>query len=1228
MTNRGNIPLNSNINTGNLGLLLAEPSFWEKNSLLYKGVASNITKKEGSGILSTTGKNIYVEGNVIHAGSQSFTAPSDYYTVEDIDSEEIGQEEVAIGDIVAGVNNEYAYIGETHINFNIDTDESTEVWVSTVFHKPYFVAAKRTSTQYEIVCFDTEGETIFSWYDNLSTIQWNSSNAQLFGKDLSASYEGNWYAIGFDDDDVRKRLIFFTDNGTNVSFIRGIGCIGANHVAYGEPIPCVRDYYVLYTNTDVQNVWTPRGSRVLPSNYSGALPNIYALTDFYTILPNGVISCWNGPVTKGFTLPGFNTKLVNEVAAQNSGLGASIDDTNSTQEGLSDWLFKLHKSYFTPGAGTPLQMDQEDSTSAVGGSTIHCPDGGANYLYNADSDSSTGYATEGHRNGVFWIWDYNLATGSYKHREPTVHLESGTYQDMMPSKSGFELYNILGDWTYIYDSMKPASELTDYDGIFPAMRLFFNNSSTRGVYWEYDNTHSKFFSYGLEVATYNKEIVVCRTPLVVRYNAGGAYTAECNVSATGSKTMAQQISDMMTNTQKLCISVLDPCMNAYNRICSSYSTSTWKNTIDRFTVAPSKLQKDNTGTAIHAPYDAWSYLTTQDTDLQLGENKALLKPLKIIGEGKGLEEETFSFGGMGDNSILPALNWSTEAYYGTNFSANAVNYSGLQIGLSVNNTLLFNATDMKNKWHVYEKGNGDVVFTLYVGKKSQTCKVVHNGNILVDKLTDYMFRVNLIGTENLLQESRNGLFEFTESFKSYLQENVANVMTLDLTLGTDTSLPNNILYYATGINSDLTDDSISPSFLVPALTIASYIDPTDTDKYIRATLNNRQPIFKQLLRFPATSNRRERLLRDGVDLYYTSSNETTDCTYKETDKLPATLGSTIESYTGVQSYTADKADTTYWIDSDTVIYPTGMATEVSGVNYQTSTIDLPDNYAVRFYNQNNHTWNIYNQNASVWYGKNIFTIMGSNYYFDGQGVYFLGTEASGSNQQYSENTLIAYAIGMEYLCNAPSEAYFYSPFDRCLYIFTSSNTMQKSTSLERFGDILDSCYCPVNQALYLLFDGVLIVKTQDDMAKFDVTGSKLYTTADGVQVADDEGYVIHHPYKYETIEPLDIETDWIGTTDNLFKYSKAFAVFYSEEPISTTITTDYQTIQDATVKHFKKDIKVNKSDWDNGFVRIPIEPGETTGNAFKLSLSCQDVIGLYSLTNYMSSTTGYNTTVK
>jgi hypothetical protein len=76
-----NIDLKSDIATEGDNLISSEPKFTHKNSLLFNGIASNMKKLTGNGILSTTGKQIEISGNVVSFGD-TVKRIDNSYTIE------------------------------------------------------------------------------------------------------------------------------------------------------------------------------------------------------------------------------------------------------------------------------------------------------------------------------------------------------------------------------------------------------------------------------------------------------------------------------------------------------------------------------------------------------------------------------------------------------------------------------------------------------------------------------------------------------------------------------------------------------------------------------------------------------------------------------------------------------------------------------------------------------------------------------------------------------------------------------------------------------------------------------------------------------------------------------------------------------------------------------------------------------------------------------------------
>lgn len=1204
-----NIPLNSQINTTDDGLFSDQPSWDYKNTLVYRGIAENIKVSSGDGILSTTSKKIQVKDGVLEAGSQSFSLPSDYYTVQDTGSKSIGEKEVCINGVVAGANKSYFYTDDKRTNWPEGSGGERQVWVAPLQNTNSFVFVS------------IEGNIINLFIDhNVRILSFTFENGlKEYGKVMTACKWGPFIIVGFDDNDYRKRGTFVLKD-SSVDFLPGFGCVSNKGMVTGEPIPVS-----IYDETR-KPIPVFGQTPMFSNNITGPKLDKQSYGK-YKVLDNGSISLWTGWFDQDAKCSLSTEKTCLElIADENSKLGESITDKNNTQAEISNWHWKLHSINGIKNTETPAGQAASERFVDQTGTARNAPTNGANYWYGSYNRYGSGEDYQGTQyDELFeWLFGWQISESG-----ATIHKlsEKLDYTDMTAyGRAGcsyFKHINIYGDWTYGYNSMKAFKDLTDYDSVFPYLRLFFNIAGSKGKYYEYGPGWVKAYRYDFAWSYCNKEVSAVHNPLQLYfYNEGKASLSNYEVTwnTCYSRDNVKKFAEKGSSTLLARQNYIEPFGNIRFSDWTFGNDHQWRKKQECLTSYPDYFSK--TGTVELNPFTDW--LIFKPFDYSSNQGFGPLRRLQIKGSGIGIQEETFNFGGLGDDSLLgicsQTINITPDSSqvvavgasgFDTKVSGNDMLrlgiYQNLNMSLSYNGTLLFNAADLGEKFHIYKDGD-DYVITIYNDKKAQWLRLKKNGEIKVDKLTDYMFRVNIVGHENMLVESRDGIFSFIKSFNSFIGENAFYVADLQMKAPTGDTSSNNTLLYADGININLLTEDVSPSFLLPSKSLASYINTADMTYFESTVLKNRHGFIKNRLR---NSN-----ITEGVEVYYTSLLSSADLSYKETDKLPENAGD-FEGLTGVQEFERDMEGYTYWIDSKTVIYPVAIGSEVSGINYQTSTIDLPGNYAVRFYTQNNKTWPVYNQNAQVYFGNNIFTIMGSNYYFDGQGVYYLGdSKYGGATGQYAENILIAYAIGMKYLCNAPSEAYFYSPFDRCLYIFTSSNTMQKSTSLSRFGDIVDSCYCPVNQALYILFDGKLMIKTQDDMAIIDVEGNSLQTTADGVQVVNNgDKFTIHSPYLYEDMLPLRIETEWLGNPDTLSKYSYCDLVLFGSGEV--TIAVDFQTIAGTKVTDNLRYLHIKENDWQNNHFRVRLTAKEPVGNAFKIILKSDDKVALYNMCMYM-----------
>lgn len=316
-------------------------------------------------------------------------------------------------------------------------------------------------------------------------------------------------------------------------------------------------------------------------------------------------------------------------------------------------------------------------------------------------------------------------------------------------------------------------------------------------------------------------------------------------------------------------------------------------------------------------------------------------------------------------------------------------------------------------------------------------------NVRLDKIADYKFKTNIIAPLNLFAEKRDGAIELAHSFIPYFNEVVWNGYgSLSLLQCPDGNDYNDTFSMGFGINATLDDNIVETSALLPAINIPFYCNSRNIDAFNKNIIDKNAPIF-----VPDTT-----CIPNNVALgvYFTHSLKSTNIDYRFSEK-------------NGEIYHDDKYDNTqWWVGSNAIFLPLGIGSTFSGINYIASTVELPGNYSVRLYSQNNNSFLLYNIAQQSYYGQTIFTIYGSSYYYDSQGIYYIGDGSS--------NEFVCYCTGMKFLANSGTEAYFYSPVDRYLYTFTGSNTLTKAVPLSNAADIKDAAFSSVDQTLYILFD--------------------------------------------------------------------------------------------------------------------------------------------------------------
>lgn len=409
-------------------------------------------------------------------------------------------------------------------------------------------------------------------------------------------------------------------------------------------------------------------------------------------------------------------------------------------------------------------------------------------------------------------------------------------------------------------------------------------------------------------------------------------------------------------------------------------------------------------------------------------------------------------------------------------------------------------------------------------------------------------------------------------------------------LPSDGGASNDVWLQGSGHNVNLKDNDVTVSYLLPPIEVPIYVDPTNLDKFNKEVIKKVKPLIKV--------NREQMFNEDAVDVYFTHTLDTTDCKYRATIKG-----------NGEQTYNTLLDENTYWLEAQTTIFPIGLGSQVKGINYIAPTVKLPGNYSARLYTSNNTAFLGYNISSQVYYGDQVFTIYTSSFYYDGQAIYYVG----GTNES-TQNSFVCYAIGMDFLGNSGTEAYFYSRWEKRLYVFTGSATLQAGDSFARFGEIVDTCYSSHEQALYILFDdGHLYARTQRDSFLLDykdITNPHLEGTTLGCAVVGDNGWMYYSPVNGE-ISPLNIETSFIGDEGSLFKYSFVDCVLYNVKD-DCELDIEFVILNGIEQKSTKLHKAITKSEWKGRNLRIRLTPNSNSniGTSFKIIIKSDDDIAV------------------
>jgi len=229
----------------------------------------------------------------------------------------------------------------------------------------------------------------------------------------------------------------------------------------------------------------------------------------------------------------------------------------------------------------------------------------------------------------------------------------------------------------------------------------------------------------------------------------------------------------------------------------------------------------------------------------------------------------------------------------------------------------------------------------------------------------------------------------------------------------------------------------------------------------------------------------------------------------------------------------------------------------------------------------------------VYFGQDSFDLFGIIYVYDGDYIY------QGSDR-------VAMAFGYHFMGCDSNYAYFYNQWDKSVYVFNGSRTLNKILNL--------SNRSPVKVGRFDGYSGEMIFLTQDEILKsregvimnFPYTpADSIIPTKDGAYILLDDGSRLLLSPKTGDTDNFEIETEFIGIDGStVCDYERIDIRLFSPNKTAISFTIEMQTINQNTKESELKKIEINSNDWSlDGYKTVKLIPQFKKGIGLSLRIS-------------------------
>ena len=248
--------------------------------------------------------------------------------------------------------------------------------------------------------------------------------------------------------------------------------------------------------------------------------------------------------------------------------------------------------------------------------------------------------------------------------------------------------------------------------------------------------------------------------------------------------------------------------------------------------------------------------------------------------------------------------------------------------------------------------------------------------------------------------------------------------------------------------------------------------------------------------------------------------------------------------------------------------------------------------------------------------KDAFSLQGQTYVIDDENIYAV-TYDSGV---VANSSPVCYKKNMKFLGTLPTQAVFWSDFNKTFYAFTGDRILSKMFEASDINKIYYTGQNPSSLSLWICTDRGIYVISDHDMYKLNYLSNKVVFLPDHVAILGEKDGTLYQSNvslwdigNGGEMVPVKLKTAYFGLGAEQKSVMDCWYIrLFDENRVEGEVKVKVNTITDVTRHSEEKTFKINPSDYDeNNIVYLRYQPKYQECTAMQLELESN--IGIYEL---------------